>query len=857
MITHFKNLLRHHKPDAPNSTVPSPDKAATSDARHAAVVASSNHHASRTTDSRSVHSATAMSAQTRVARATAGYAPVAHQKPQAASQPSANSADRFQLLERMGDGAFSVVYKAYDRQLQSHVAIKVARKFQMKSSQRSSIYKEVSIMRSLHHDNVVSLLDFRESNDYFYLIMDLVPGGELFNRIVELTYFSEPLARHVILQVAEAIRYLHNERGVVHRDIKPENILFDPIAYIPDPTFVSSSSNRGKKDEGIFIEGVGGGGIGRVRLADFGLSKVVWNEPTLTPCGTVGYTAPEIVNDQKYSTGVDMWALGCVLYTMLCGFPPFYDEDVQILTQKVACGYYTFLSPWWDPISDSAKDLISHLLTVSPRDRYSIDEFLAHPWCQARLSTDMEGVETCLPGEANYFQTTPLLSNNVPKSVPMTTPQTSRSPVADAPVALPVRTAPAAAAADAAPLSPLASPVPSGALAAVTPQAVPDKVQPLPSRKYDALQTKSIRESPNRKAKGRVQNLRIDLHSLGLDQRSAASPAPSVLFTPGGRQRVMAKTPMTPVLTLKEAFDVSYAVRRVENEEATRRQHNTPFPSARTTPLTGGITPRGGPNGYPFHQATIGGATAAPKVSTPLAREIIPNRAAKVQPPLQQTLTATSQGLKVVPRDTAPQQPQSSTPAVTPAQGSDTVLASYANPLFSPIPEAAEEIDDDRLLIKALFQRNAERLVVRGTPAALDENSSATLACTPSNQTNHTSAASPDTVTSGCTAVDGDDAPTPHFGGDRPLEKDIKLYNDGVSLDLSDASPTLNELDTHALPQHQAGLHMTLTSSQSSSSSEDAPVFDLDLSHSTLLNKRRRNMDDRRRAETVRIGTAS
>ncbi|KAJ1905466.1 hypothetical protein IWQ60_012276, partial [Tieghemiomyces parasiticus] len=87
--------------------------------------------------------------------------------------------------------------------------------------------------------------------------------------------------------------------------------------------------------------------------------------------------------------------------------------------------------------------------------------------------------------------------------------------------------------------------------------------------------------------------------------------------------------------------------------------------------------------------------------------------------------------------------------------------------------------------------------------------------------------------------------------------KDIKLYNDGVSLDLSDASPTLNELDTHALPQHQAGLHMTLTSSQSSSSSEDAPVFDLDLSHSTLLNKRRRNMDDRRRAETMRIGTAS
>ncbi|RKP39544.1 kinase-like domain-containing protein, partial [Dimargaris cristalligena] len=327
------------------------------------------------------------------------------------TKPSAN--DRFQLLERMGDGAFSVVYKAYDRHLQRHVAIKVARKFQMKSSQvmyhpftctRASIYKEVSIMRTLRHSNVVSLLDFRESNDYFYLIMDLVPGGELFNRIVELTYFSEPLARHVILQVAEAIRYLHNERGVVHRDIKPENILFDPIPYIPDPTFVSSASNRGKKDEGVFIEGLGGGGIGRVRLADFGLSKVVWNEPTLTPCGTVGYTAPEIVNDQKYSTGVDMWALGCVLYTLLCGFPPFYDEDVQILTQKVACGYYTFLSPWWDDISDSAKDLISHLLTVNPHDRYSIDEFLAHPWCRIRL-TPAPQAPCSPPAEVNEVDT--------------------------------------------------------------------------------------------------------------------------------------------------------------------------------------------------------------------------------------------------------------------------------------------------------------------------------------------------------------------------------------------------------------------------------------------------------------------
>lgn len=100
----------------------------------------------------------------------------------------------------------------------------------------------------------------------------------------------------------------------------------------------------------------------------------------MTPCGTVGYTAPEIVKDERYSKSVDMWALGCVLYTLLCGFPPFYDESIQVLTEKVARGQYTFLSPWWDDISKSAQDLVSHLLTVDPDQRYSIQEFLAHPW---------------------------------------------------------------------------------------------------------------------------------------------------------------------------------------------------------------------------------------------------------------------------------------------------------------------------------------------------------------------------------------------------------------------------------------------------------------------------------------------
>lgn len=135
-----------------------------------------------------------------------------------------------------------------------------------------------------------------------------------------------------------------------------------------------------KADEGEFVPGVGAGGIGQIKIADFGLSKVVWDTQTMTPCGTVGYTAPEIVKDERYSKSVDMWALGCVLYTLLCGFPPFYDESIQVLTEKVARGQYTFLSPWWDDISKSAQDLVSHLLTVDPEKRYTIHQFLNHPW---------------------------------------------------------------------------------------------------------------------------------------------------------------------------------------------------------------------------------------------------------------------------------------------------------------------------------------------------------------------------------------------------------------------------------------------------------------------------------------------
>lgn len=290
----------------------------------------------------------------------------------------------YEVWEQMGEGAFSIVYKARHLASNKLVAIKILRKFQMDLAQKQAVLKEVTIMRQLNHPSIVSFIEFIDSTDYYYIVQELAIGGEIFTAIVNYTYFSEDLARHVIVQVAHAIRYLHEEVGIVHRDIKPENLLYNPIEYKPSinpfTKLRKSDDPKSKMDEGEFTPGVGGGCIGEVKLADFGLSKQIWEHNTKTPCGTVGYTAPEIVRDERYSREVDMWAIGCVLYTLLCGFPPFYDERIETLTEKVAKGEYTFLSPWWDEISLEAKNCVSRLLTVDPLRRYSIDDFLNDPW---------------------------------------------------------------------------------------------------------------------------------------------------------------------------------------------------------------------------------------------------------------------------------------------------------------------------------------------------------------------------------------------------------------------------------------------------------------------------------------------
>lgn len=321
----------------------------------------------------------------------------------------------YKLIEKIGEGAFSKVFcgipdknsdSAYLARNYKQVAVKVISKHDLdvsnkeqqakdkragrdkqnntnRMSSREQVMKEVRIHKAVAAGcpYIVGFIDFQETKHYYYLIQELLDGGEIFNEIVRLTYLSEDLSRHVIKQVALAVRHMHS-LGIVHRDIKPENLLFKSIEYIPSKkrTFRKSDDPATKADEGVFIPTIGGGGIGIVKLADFGLSKQIFQKNTKTPCGTIEYTAPEVVKDEKYSMQVDMWGIGCVLYTMLCGFPPFYDEKIDVLTEKISRGEYTFLEPWWDEISPGAKHCVKKLLEVDPRKRYTIDEFLADPW---------------------------------------------------------------------------------------------------------------------------------------------------------------------------------------------------------------------------------------------------------------------------------------------------------------------------------------------------------------------------------------------------------------------------------------------------------------------------------------------
>ncbi|XP_030728778.1 calcium/calmodulin-dependent protein kinase type 1G isoform X2 [Globicephala melas] len=254
----------------------------------------------------------------------------------------------FIFMEVLGSGAFSEVFLVKQRVTGKLFALKCIKK--SPAFRDSSLENEIAVLKKIKHENIVTLEDIYESTTHYYLVMQLVSGGELFDRILERGVYTEKDASLVIQQVLSAVKYLH-ENGIVHRDLKPENLLY-----------LTPEENS------------------KIMITDFGLSKMEQNGVMSTACGTPGYVAPEVLAQKPYSKAVDCWSIGVITYILLCGYPPFYEDTESKLFEKIKEGYYEFESPFWDDISESAKDFICHLLEKDPNERYTCEKALRHPW---------------------------------------------------------------------------------------------------------------------------------------------------------------------------------------------------------------------------------------------------------------------------------------------------------------------------------------------------------------------------------------------------------------------------------------------------------------------------------------------
>ncbi|XP_043548006.1 serine/threonine-protein kinase DCLK1a isoform X2 [Chiloscyllium plagiosum] len=266
-------------------------------------------------------------------------------------QVPASIAERYKVGRTLGDGNFAIVKECIERSTSREYALKIINKSKCRGKEHM-IQNEVSILRRVKHPNIVLLIEEMDTPSELYLVMELVKGGDLFDAITSTNKYTERDASGMLYNLASAIKYLHS-LNIVHRDIKPENLL----VY---------EHQDGSKS---------------LKLGDFGLATVV-DGPLYTVCGTPTYVAPEIIAETGYGLKVDIWAAGVITYILLCGFPPFrgHSNDQDVLFDQILMGHQEFPSPYWDNISDSAKELITMMLQVDIEQRYSAQQLLDHPW---------------------------------------------------------------------------------------------------------------------------------------------------------------------------------------------------------------------------------------------------------------------------------------------------------------------------------------------------------------------------------------------------------------------------------------------------------------------------------------------
>uniref|UniRef100_A0A8C1DB52 CaM kinase-like vesicle-associated protein n=2 Tax=Cyprinus carpio TaxID=7962 RepID=A0A8C1DB52_CYPCA len=287
--------------------------------------------------------------------------------------------DKYDLGQIVKSEEFCEIFRAKDK---NTLKMYTCKKFLKKDGRkvRKAAKNEILILKMVKHPNILQLVDVYETRKEYYLFLELATGREVFDWILDQGYYSERDTSNVIRQVMEAVAYLHSLK-IVHRNLKLENLVY---------------YNRLKHS--------------KIVISDFHLAKLE-NGLIKEPCGTPEYLAPEVVGRQRYGRAVDCWALGVIMYILLSGNPPFYDETDdddyenhdKNLFRKILAGDYEFDSPYWDEISDSAKNLVSRLMEVDQDQRLTAQEAINHEWISGNAASDKNIKENvCAQIEKNF-----------------------------------------------------------------------------------------------------------------------------------------------------------------------------------------------------------------------------------------------------------------------------------------------------------------------------------------------------------------------------------------------------------------------------------------------------------------------